>query len=590
MANCHFRALVLEEAAADVKFAEDLWILCSRDILFWLNTFAWTDDAEFIGEGATPFVAFPKQAELLQDMQESILRRRSHAVVKARRIGVSWLGMALAAHTFQFLPASRGLLASRTEEDVDKSGDPKALMWKIDFLLEHEPGWMRPPMNPLTDRTSRHFRNPENRATIEGSRTHEDIGRGGGYTYIWVDEAAAIEVLTEAMDAIQHASRCRFLVSTPKGAVGGFHDAYQASRVQSCIPWHHFPPQAAGLYRMKDGVLEALDKEFIHLPGYPFVNDGKLRSPYFDERWAEVKNPRKIAQEMECEFLGSGWEWFPKELIDRLIATTARPPLWEGDLRYDPDSLEPIRLVERGGGPLRLWIEPDTSDLIVREGRFAMGSDVAQGSVDRPSPSESVNSVVNIRTGEKVAEYVTRQMGPEEFARLSIALAKLFRGGGSSALHGWDAGGPGHSYGREIVKRGSGHIWYRRDEKRVDRRTSLDPGVYLNGLDVRKMIFQFYLDSLSEGRFINRSVEALRDCYNFHEAPNGKIYHQASDTDDPSGAGDNHGDRTIADLVACWIAKDSEEQVEKAEPQRPAASMGARMLARKRELDLATAW
>ena len=80
--------------------------------------------------------------------------------------------------------------------------------------------------------------------------------------------------------------------------------------------------------------------------------------------------------------------------------------------------------------------------------------------------SNSVASVANRRTGEKVAEFTTSQMSPTEFARHVVALCRWFHG----AFLIWEDNGPGGEFGKEVRDLGYRNVFYREGEKSFDRK------------------------------------------------------------------------------------------------------------------------
>ncbi len=552
--NYLYRRAVLLEAESDPVFQQQLMQLCAEDPMFFFDTFVWTEDAENVGVGPVPFVAWPKQRVVIRGMDAAIKDRVNFGLVKCRRAGASWIGAGRAARDLLFLPWSKIMMHSRTSDDVDKPGQPKSLLWKVDFILSLLPSWMWQGYG-LRDRTDLNIRNPRIGSVIEGSTTQKDMGRGGGYTWIWGDEGASIREMEEALDSILSATGCYIPVSTPRGASGGFYEAYHGCQRQETMPWYEFPPQTRGLYRASQDGVQLLDN-YRFTKDYPFIRDSRLRSLYFDKKWIECRgNTRRIAQEMECKFLGSGWDYFDHMAINEFVEKTALPPLWEGELIYDDVTCRPLRLVARSGGPLRLWIKPMGDGLLDRVGRFVMGSDISAGN----GSSDSVNVVLAIEdeNRRKVGEYARSDMGPERFARLSIAMTYLFAGVDSSCLHGWDLlGGTGQAYGNEVMAKGSRKVFMWRNEKKIDRPMTGTIGVHL-GADFKPMVMGAYREALYAGRFIDSSLPSLRQHDNFEEDPNGLINFRRI----PGSL--SHGDIVIANAIAYWSSRDTKEPAER---------------------------
>lgn len=123
--NLRYRSKALLLAKQDKKNAEEFWMMCSRDLLFYVNMFCWTYDPR-IGTGKLPFITYPFQDEALLDMNEAI---GNHDLVirKSRDMGASWMLLTVFEWRWHFHPGQSFLLVSRNEDYVDKPGNPKSL-------------------------------------------------------------------------------------------------------------------------------------------------------------------------------------------------------------------------------------------------------------------------------------------------------------------------------------------------------------------------------------------------------------------------------------------------------------------------------
>src|SRR5262249_54910667 len=144
-------------------------------------------------------------------------RQEDGLVEKSRDMGASFLCCAHALHGWLFRPGYQVGFGSRKLEYVDEKGDPKAVFEKLRFLIDHLPGWMRPP----GFRSSEHsffakLINPANGATITGEGG-DQIGRGGRASVYFVDEAAFLERPRSVERALSQTTRVRIDVSTHNG-------------------------------------------------------------------------------------------------------------------------------------------------------------------------------------------------------------------------------------------------------------------------------------------------------------------------------------------------------------------------------------
>ena len=70
-ANLEWRRKTLREAAKDPDFAAELWKMCARDVLFYINGFVWTHDPR-VSPSVLPFITFDFQDEALLEMQRAL--------------------------------------------------------------------------------------------------------------------------------------------------------------------------------------------------------------------------------------------------------------------------------------------------------------------------------------------------------------------------------------------------------------------------------------------------------------------------------------------------------------------------------------
>ena len=60
--NLKFREEMVQMGSTDNNAAEEQYIMCSRDMLFYINTFCWTYDPR-VGDGTLPFITYDFQNE-----------------------------------------------------------------------------------------------------------------------------------------------------------------------------------------------------------------------------------------------------------------------------------------------------------------------------------------------------------------------------------------------------------------------------------------------------------------------------------------------------------------------------------------------
>lgn len=603
--NAIFRLEMRQQALKNPAMQREIWQACANDVLFFINTFGVTHDTRKrrSGQRMVPFVTFPFQDNAILRMQEN-MGRRDMLIEKSRDMGATWITLALIDHFWQFVPDLMFLVASRNAKLVDDTTNPKSIFWKLDLLRNNRPDWLRPKFR----RSPFKLANLSNGSTIDGESTTGDLARGDRRFAIFIDEFAAFEFKDgyNALGATLHATDCRIFNSTYKGAVGAFYESkLRMERTGEgevlTFHWSSRPDQAAGLYASNAGKLILIDvkhweaelkQKFTGRPvkyrcrfgewdgieleglpgGYPWVLESKrsLRSPYYDRQCRRHRSDRTIAEELDIDPQGAGAAFFKAELIAEHRHQYVRQPVKSGE----------FHVVDREAGaewkfrqdapvkPLQIWCDLD------HEGNpphsvYVMGCDIAVGT----GASNTCFSIGDKRTGEKVAEWTSAHTGDYDAAIIAVALCRWFH----NALIIWENNGCGISFGKKVIRMGYGNIYYKRDEKNITNKQTKSPGWHPT--QGKELLLGQYEEALSEGKFINRSAAALDECLQFFYQEDGRVYHAAEiDTEDPSGAKANHGDRVIADAL-CYrgLGEVAPPKAETAAAAHPGRSLRARI-------------
>lgn len=604
-ANLDFREEMLEMCGTDRAASAQVKTMCGEDPLFYLNTFAWTYSPKdsVSGSPVTPFITYEFQDECIMEMLDCINRGRDCATPKSRDMGASWMCLSAFEWCWHFRDMLSFLMVSRKEDLVDKKGFPGALFWKLDFLHKNQPRWLLPNGRWLDDKDPNRKKlslvNDDNGSVIDGESTTGNVGVGDRRTALLVDEHGAMPVDDgySVVRGTRDTTNCRIFNSTPRGQNAFYEVVTNSSAKVVQMHWSRHPLKCQGLYTSdEEGRLELLDPfrglvevftkgekdpEIVMFPDdYPFVLDGKTRSPWYDVQCNRCVSLAEIAQELDIDFLGSDYQFFDAAAIEALRKKHCRPPLMVGDIEFDPLTLEPKRFREHPDGRLKLWIQLDEHGRVPRDMKFVIGSDVSAGT----NASNSVSSVVDRVTGQKVGVFHDSNLRPNPFAAHSVALGKFF----NRAFMVWDATGPtGETFTRFVVKSGYGNIYYQRNEKKVSREVSDKPGAQLMG-SYRTSLFEDYRQALADHKFINRSETGMKECLQFIRKPDGTIEHSDSlNAQDPSGARSAHGDECVADVLACLGLSEREQSAEFEDPDIPMNTLAYRMQQKQRELAFA---
>lgn len=579
-ANARFRYEILRRSEGDEGFQAEILQRCKEDPIWACNAFAYTYSPK-------DYEQCPDRPFILYDFQEDAIKQLIHAIgkhdvliEKSRDMGASWICLRAMYHRWRWFRGQSFLLASRKEEYVDKSGDPKSLFWKLDYFLKTEPSWMA----PMTKRIDLHLHNIDMDSVFDGESTNKDIGTGDRRTAILLDEFSLVEEGHSVLAATQHVTRCRMFNATPKGARGAYYERMKKMKEKHPehvlnFHWTVHPERNIGLYTTEGqkpgGTLLTLDKSYRFPRGYKFVLDGKLRSPWYDNECDRSPSEKLIAQELDINYHESGWAFFEKSYLDAYAEKWVRPPMMRGEIDADPSNMSPFFLPMKDGR-LRLWILPDAYDKWhFEDDEFVIGVDIATGKGGKMSSNSSA-SVFNKRTRTKVAHFWSNCINPIEFAQYCCCLGRFFRGKGNKpAFLIWEANGPGAEFGKEVLEQKYQNYFMRESETIALRKKSREPG-WWSGKKEKRILLSNYAKEIKAETLINTCGEAVKECEEYQQSPDGNIFHVGSEDEDDLDSGENHGDMVISDALACRGMNDSPYVEERSERDPPPGSLAAR--------------
>lgn len=192
---------------------------CKTDIHFWMNNFCCTyDPRRDASPNHLPFVAYPFQLDVVNELASSIQDQQDILIEKSRDMGASWLTIYVFQWLWQFHQGNNFLLGSQNDEKLDKLGDLSSLFEKLRFSIKEQPQWLLPQgFNKNKHLTSKKIVNPENGNAITGESSTPDFSRSGRYTAVMFDEFAFWQHGHEAWGAAADSTNCRIPVSTPWG-------------------------------------------------------------------------------------------------------------------------------------------------------------------------------------------------------------------------------------------------------------------------------------------------------------------------------------------------------------------------------------
>lgn len=362
-----------------------------------------------------PLELFPDQIQLLKDYEqynENITR-------KYRQAGVTTVTAAWISKKLQLAkpenPERVLIIANKRDTAIEMAN-------KVRHFLDQWPDWINVGFSPDKNSESRYRLN--NGCEVKAVATSADALRGYTPTILVFDEAAYIEAGEDfwaaSMASLSTGGKI-ILISTPNGydaiyygvyeqAIRGINDFhitdlrwFKDPRYTKDLKWLKVPDIVHYMLnreQYKDDEITLNDPEYDLMKYQEYMDEGyQPYSSWFESMSKKFKyDKRKIAQELECDFLGSGDSVIPSETMERISKTMIKPP----KEKYMQ-------------GTLWQWDEP-------KEGhRYIMGVDVSRGDSDDFS---SIN-IIDFDDREQVLEYIGK-IPPDDLASIAYKWGILY--------------------------------------------------------------------------------------------------------------------------------------------------------------------
>jgi hypothetical protein len=347
----------------------------------------------------------------------------------------------------------------------------------------------------------------------------------------------------------------RIVISTPNGTEIEFYRLVSTPSIwlKVILDWEDNPSQNAGKYTSVDGRLVILDESYEFPPDYPFILDGIIRSPWFDNECARANHDMvEINRELRRDHGGSKSRPFPEELLAPL-RNFLRKPDYVGKLAFepsDPTDMDSIEFVSLPGGPLKYW-GPIDEDGLPPPGSYCVAADPASG-VGGASNYASIEVFNGI--GEQVAEFACNTTSPTRLAKLCVALCYwLGRGQPTPFLNAEKNGPLGTQFAREIDRLMYPYIYYMKDPEKRGAKRSKKPFWHAQKT---AHTLEPLANVIANMLVVIRSEDLLRECGQYEFGENDWIHPGAASAKDPANQGVNHGDRACAAGVAIISLRD----------------------------------
>lgn len=597
--NIKKRLQLQKELAKSESARDDFLQLCYEypPIFFDLLLFTY-NPRNRPGKRDVPFILRPAQVDAVVELNDGIINGIDKLIDKSRDEGATEIVIKLYLLHWLLIPQSSLLVGSRKEELVDRGtsvnyttdrvyGDHKCLFHKFLYGLVKLPTWFRPPIN----KTHMEIQNLANGSNFSGEATNPNFGAGDRRTSVYLDEFGRLDpkLANDIRNSINDVTDCVIYGSTHFYGRGHPFAKLRFSRTIDVItlPWWKNPVKNEGLYKSpKAGLIEIHDidywkklypKAFFKdvkryeynkleqsmLINYPEINIklnadglGNWRSPWYD-REDFRRDPRDVAQNIDMNPVGAGDTFFDPIILQQ-IQSKIKPPDFIGDVDFKQDSkgkIYGVKFIHQGGRKEFKWWGDLPYGKPNQNHNYIVGCDISLG----VGTSNSVASIHDVNTGEKVGIFVTPYLAPEEFCDKVIAICYWVGGMTGKPYLIWEANGPGHIFDKRRKFHQYGYVYFNTQERRGSKKRTKQPGWYSTKvnkfdalLDLRTALSAGVSDIKSQKKltvYDSKTLEEYED-YIFYE--NGDIGLTNAMEDSP-GAKAGHGDRVIADAV-CVVA------------------------------------
>ena len=487
-----------------------------------------------------PLELFPDQRGLIEDYENY----NENIALKYRQAGVSTVTAAWASKKLVFAkkikPEKVLIIANKLDTAVEFAN-------KVRGFTDQWPSWVGVTFS-VEKNSQRHFK-LTNGCEVKAVATSKDALRGYTPTILIFDEAAYIEAdgdfWAACMASLSTGGKV-IVISTPNGYDQIYYEIYDQALKRmnefkiSEMVWWKDPRynKDLKLIKVKDIIHfylnrnEYMDVEQVSYDekekNYDDIRDLIIQGYKPSSSWYETMvkklkyDRRKVNQELECEFLGSGDNVFDSNIISII----------KNEQIKDPQTT-------MMGGSLWIWKDPEPGH------KYIMGVDVSRGD----SEDFSTFQILDFDTREQVAEYIGK-LPPDTLAELCYKWGTMY-----SAFIVIDiTGGMGVTTSLRLRELGYKNLYV--DGIDLSNKWKYDPKIYdkvpgINFNAKRVQIIAIFEEYLRHG-FAIRSKRLLNEMNTFVYI-NGRPDHQKG----------QHDDLIMSTAMAIYVGESSFSQLTK---------------------------
>ena len=529
--------MALSKEQAILEYAK-----CVKNTPYALRTYLQTYDntqSKYV-----PLDLFHDQIRLIEDYDNY----EENIALKYRQAGVSTITSAWVSKRLVFASKTKPekilVIANKQDTSIEMAN-------KIRAFVEQWPSWLG--VGFSNDKNAQKHFKLSNGCEVKAVATSKDALRGYTPTILIFDEAAFIDAdddfWSACMASLSTGGKV-IVISTPNGFDPIYYSIYdQALRGMNDFKitemyWYRDPRYSKDLklLKVKDIVhyllnraeykddeitidysdINPYDRDFDKIKKQ-FADGYKPYSSWFESMAKKLKfDRRKIAQELECNFLGSGDSVIPPDVVEKMK---------ENDIQNPVNKFM--------GGAIWQWKEP------VDGHKYIMGIDVSRGD----SEDFTTFNIIDFDEREQVLEYLGK-IPPDVAAEIAIKWAVMY-----NAFVVIDiTGGMGVSTSRKLQELGYKNLYidgvnvadkWKYDPKAMEK----IPGINFNSKRVQ--IIAAFEEALRHGFHI-RSSRLLNELNTFVYV-NGRPDHLKG----------QHDDLIMSCAMAIYVGETSFSQLEK---------------------------
>lgn len=514
-------------------------------------------------EGFVPFKLFQKQEEII----DAFNAHRFNLITKPRQAGISTTTQAYAAIKCAFADP-------RNPETIVVIANKLTLAKKftkgIKDFVNQLPRWVwGPEYYGSKENEKKSIFARESQIEIElvnGSKiiavaTSTDALRGYTPTFLIFDEAAFIdngaELYSAAITSLGTGGKA-ILISTPNGQDPLYYETYKNATDPEQpngyniieMKWYQDPRyngynkyKLTGEYDLKwvKDLEEVVETIFTHESYEEKIRSGyKPTSIWYREMCSGMNNDKKkIAQELDVSFLGSGGNVVDDQFIIKQETENVMEPTWIDRTYFDGNS-----------GLVHIWNRPEPGHT------YVLSADVSSGS----GADFSTFSIIDMTTMSQVAEFQGK-IPPDKFATVindyglqydAYVVVDNINVGASTVLKLVEMNYPSLHYD-EITPRALNSM--KKNNVQVENRI---PGFNISG--VRLPLISHLEEMIRTNGIKIRSRRVIKELRTFIYKNNGRPDHQEGKNDDC----------LMALGIGLWVMETSFKKLKKSNSQRKA--------------------